>query len=347
MAVQATTNSGPAAGYFAFVVAVLLGFFLYLGWLLTAPAASDGDGDAGSPHGLAAPLAGRGADDDAAGDLALVPDRPAEAPAPSVPARPQRPAAEASPPSAREGADAPEREVAPPDPDTAEPVALAAEPEPAPVRPDNGQPATRPDSSGASGGGGAVEPSVTVEREAPRTVAYIVQPGDTLTGIARRHLGSSRRWREISKANTDTLPNPDRLRPGMRLRIPGATGGDDPAERVRSYTVRDRAESLFSLAVRFYGNPKAEALLRKANEGVLQGAEDLKPGMVIRLPETDRFRPETRRTYTVRKGDTLSEIAKRVYNDPTLWKRIAEANPGAVTDTTQLKVGAELVIPPR
>ncbi|MEX2529758.1 MAG: LysM peptidoglycan-binding domain-containing protein [Gemmatimonadota bacterium] len=50
---------------------------------------------------------------------------------------------------------------------------------------------------------------------------YIVQPGETLGGIARNLLGSYGEWRRIFEANADVLSDPDLIRPGMELRIPG------------------------------------------------------------------------------------------------------------------------------
>lgn len=48
---------------------------------------------------------------------------------------------------------------------------------------------------------------------------YIVQKGDTLGKIAKKLLGSSKRWREIAGANPQI--NPNRLEAGMSLSIPG------------------------------------------------------------------------------------------------------------------------------
>jgi LysM repeat protein len=50
--------------------------------------------------------------------------------------------------------------------------------------------------------------------------SYTVQRGDTLGKIAKRILGSSKRWREIARANPSI--NPNRLRVGDKLVIPGA-----------------------------------------------------------------------------------------------------------------------------
>jgi hypothetical protein len=49
---------------------------------------------------------------------------------------------------------------------------------------------------------------------------HIVQPGDTLRGLAARFLGDARRWPEIFQANRDVISDPDLIRPGMRLVIP-------------------------------------------------------------------------------------------------------------------------------
>lgn len=55
------------------------------------------------------------------------------------------------------------------------------------------------------------------------TVSYTVAPGDTLSGIAERELGSHRQYHTIYEANRDVLEHPDALRVGMTLRIPGRT----------------------------------------------------------------------------------------------------------------------------
>lgn len=48
---------------------------------------------------------------------------------------------------------------------------------------------------------------------------HIVRPGDTLRGIAERFLGSSELWPEIHRLNPG-VTNPDRIEPGVRLRMP-------------------------------------------------------------------------------------------------------------------------------
>lgn len=52
--------------------------------------------------------------------------------------------------------------------------------------------------------------------------SYVVQKNDTLGKIAKKLLGSSKRWREIAGANPQI--NPNRLEAGMSLNIPGMAG---------------------------------------------------------------------------------------------------------------------------
>jgi LysM repeat protein len=49
--------------------------------------------------------------------------------------------------------------------------------------------------------------------------------------------------------------------------------------------------------------------------------------------------------YTVQRGDTLSDISFRLYNDGTRWREIYEANKARIRDPRVLKVGWKLIIP--
>ncbi|HUR32633.1 MAG TPA: LysM peptidoglycan-binding domain-containing protein [Vicinamibacterales bacterium] len=49
---------------------------------------------------------------------------------------------------------------------------------------------------------------------------YTVQAGDTLSKIAKDHLGSAGAYMKIFDANKDQLTDPDKIKPGQVLRIP-------------------------------------------------------------------------------------------------------------------------------
>lgn len=50
---------------------------------------------------------------------------------------------------------------------------------------------------------------------------YEVKPKDTLQRIARRELGDAKRYKEIEDLNRQVLGRKSRLKPGMKLRLPG------------------------------------------------------------------------------------------------------------------------------
>ncbi len=49
---------------------------------------------------------------------------------------------------------------------------------------------------------------------------YTVQPGDTLSKIAKLHLGDANKYMAIFEANRDQLNDPNMIRAGQELRLP-------------------------------------------------------------------------------------------------------------------------------
>jgi LysM repeat protein len=52
---------------------------------------------------------------------------------------------------------------------------------------------------------------------------YTVKAGDTLSKIAKEHLGNANAYMEIFNANRDQLSDPDKIKPGQVLKLPVAT----------------------------------------------------------------------------------------------------------------------------
>ena len=65
--------------------------------------------------------------------------------------------------------------------------------------------------------GGAV-PAASAPVAAPKT--YTVKAGDTLSHIAKEHLGSAGVYMKIFELNKDQLTDPDKIKPGQVLRLP-------------------------------------------------------------------------------------------------------------------------------
>ena len=51
---------------------------------------------------------------------------------------------------------------------------------------------------------------------------YTVKAGDTLSKIAKEHLGNANNYMAIFEANRDQLTDPDKIKPGQVLKIPAA-----------------------------------------------------------------------------------------------------------------------------
>jgi LysM repeat protein len=49
---------------------------------------------------------------------------------------------------------------------------------------------------------------------------YIIEKNDTLQKISRKFYGTTKKWNLLYEANKDILKNPDRLHPGVEIKIP-------------------------------------------------------------------------------------------------------------------------------
>ena len=62
---------------------------------------------------------------------------------------------------------------------------------------------------------------VTIDPNAAQQAkTYTVQSGDTLSKIAKAHLGDANAYMKIFEANKDQLSDPDKIKPGQVLKIP-------------------------------------------------------------------------------------------------------------------------------
>lgn len=67
---------------------------------------------------------------------------------------------------------------------------------------------------GGGGGAAAAAPAATSGR------TYTVKSGDTLSGIAKQHLGDANAYTRIFELNRDQLSDPDKIKPGQVLKLP-------------------------------------------------------------------------------------------------------------------------------
>jgi len=175
---------------------------------------------------------------------------------------------------------------------------------------------------GAGSAEGGSPPARETERRAepaPAAPTYVVRANDSLVLIARRFYGSQgdRLWRRIYEANRSVLSDPDHLRPGQELVIPGMEASPAPApapmpapegEVVRTVTAGELAEML-------------------GNRSDLVEAPSPLPA-----------------TYTVREGDTFYGIAERLYGNARYAPLLHLKNKHLVPDATKLRAGQRIVL---
>jgi hypothetical protein len=85
-------------------------------------------------------------------------------------------------------------------------------------------------------------------------------------------------------------------------------------------------------------SPKGVPLRAKCSVGL----KEFSP-VARQLLETKAASPDFDKSWTVRRGDTLSSIAGALYQEPARWREIARAN--GIDDPRTLEPGRELAIP--
>jgi nucleoid-associated protein YgaU len=65
-----------------------------------------------------------------------------------------------------------------------------------------------------------IDSSIPAPTEAAVAQTYAVQPGDTLSKIAKQYYGDANKYMKIFEANRDQLSDPDKIKAGQTLKIP-------------------------------------------------------------------------------------------------------------------------------
>ncbi|NOT25416.1 MAG: LysM peptidoglycan-binding domain-containing protein [Acidobacteria bacterium] len=68
--------------------------------------------------------------------------------------------------------------------------------------------------------GGSSAPAQHDAAPMPSAKTYTVKAGDTLSAIAKEHLGNAASYMKIFELNKDQLTDPDKIKPGQVLRLP-------------------------------------------------------------------------------------------------------------------------------
>ncbi len=156
--------------------------------------------------------------------------------------------------------------------------------------------------------------------------SYTIRSGDNLWNIAKDNLGNATKWSDIYKMNSDVLgANPDLIRPGTTIQLPGADAAASASTNVAHYTVQP-GDNLWDIAHDQLGDATKWGDIYKANSEIIgSNPSMIHPGQELSLGGT---------------ADPSMQLSSAAQPDPTL----ASADPGAAAGTTNVNInpsGAE------
>jgi nucleoid-associated protein YgaU len=122
-------------------------------------------------------------------------------------------------------------------------------------------------------------------------------------------------------------------------------------------------DSLFKISRKYYGDEAKWHKIYEANKGEMSGPNTLYIGQELLIPEITLAKKVTlsmeaplkkkqsnemsikTTKHTVVSGDTLYHLARKYYDDATMWYKIYEANEDTIEDKSLLVKGQTLIIP--
>ena len=146
-------------------------------------------------------------------------------------------------------------------------------------------------------------------------------------------------------------PKPE-LKPELKPEPKPFKGLEKPATAMTKYTIQE-GDSYETIAEHFYGKRSLWSIIAKANPEMR--ADRLRIRKTIMIPEKPRTTSvtpstnfgilDTPGTYTVKPGDTLSEISVKVFKTSRHWRAILKENRSSIEDPNWLVVGTKLTMP--
>lgn len=143
--------------------------------------------------------------------------------------------------------------------------------------------------SNSDSGSSSDSDSAVVTAGTIRTITYTVQPGDTLSKIAKKYLGKASLWRKIYEDNKATIKNPNVIRVGQNLviNLPGTATAVSTTAAVstnaNTYVVQPR-DNLWKIAKKVYGQGFAWRKIFDANSNTVSNPGNIHVGQVLLIP---------------------------------------------------------------
>ncbi|MDM8541662.1 LysM peptidoglycan-binding domain-containing protein [Desulfococcaceae bacterium HSG9] len=167
-----------------------------------------------------------------------------------------------------------------------------------------------------------------------KNAVHVVKAGDNLKKIASTYCQDASKWELIYKTNKNLIKDEKNLMPGWKLEIPYVGDGLHKVHLVKG------GDTLEKLAKKYYGDSTMSKYIRGKNAARIKDKNILRTGwkLIIPISYTDK--------YIVKKGDSLTLIAKKLYGDANEHDDIYSANEYLIKSRNLLLThGRELAIP--
>lgn len=149
-------------------------------------------------------------------------------------------------------------------------------------------------------------------------------------------------------AKPDPKPDTGKNAANNTVSVPTEVTASPAAAAVISYVV-EPGDTLKKIAARFYGSREFWTKIYADNAASISNPNRIYAGQVLYIYlVTDTTGPDekvTEELYTVQPGDSLWEIAKKLYGKGMLYSKIYEANKEAISSPRKLQVGQKIVVP--
>ncbi len=183
-----------------------------------------------------------------------------------------------------------------------------------------------------AGGPGVDEP---VQPQATDRV-HVIASGDTLIKVARKYYNDGNMWKQLAAYNSDIAGKDGQVRAGAKLKIPSVEvlAGRGSARP----PVREPAPSVIT------GTP-AKPMERSELKLLPKDAVKVPAASAVAKNSPAKSSPTKSVKYTVRKGDTLREIAREQLGSVARAAEIIELNRKILKDPNNVPAGAVLTLP--
>ena len=121
-----------------------------------------------------------------------------------------------------------------------------------------------------------------------------------------------------------------------------------------SYIIQP-GDTLWKIAVKYYGDGNQWRKILEDNKAVIKDPNRIYVGqaIIINVVSNNTETKVSNKTniesidgsYTVKEGDTLWKISKKVYGTGIFWRRIFDANKDTITDASRIYVGQKIKMP--